>query len=90
MHIERLDHLVLTVRSIQATCDFYARTWGLAAVTVGNDRQALQFGQQKIDRHKADKAHGVRRSYHQHGLRQSESPPLALESRTLALTVVES
>ncbi|MBW4469839.1 MAG: VOC family protein [Stenomitos rutilans HA7619-LM2] len=53
MYIDRLDHLVLTVRNIQATCDFYSRTLGLEVVTFGNDRKALQFGQQKINLHEA-------------------------------------
>jgi len=53
MHVDRLDHLVLTVRSIQATCDFYSRALGMESITFGNDRQALRFGQQKINLHEA-------------------------------------
>jgi len=53
MHVDRLDHLVLTVRSIQATCDFYSRTLGMEVITFGNGRQALRFGQQKINLHEA-------------------------------------
>jgi len=53
MHVDRLDHLVLTVRSIQATCDFYIRALGMEAITFGNNRQALRFGQQKINLHEA-------------------------------------
>lgn len=53
MHVDRLDHLVLTVRSIQATCDFYTRTLGLEVATFGNNRKALRFGQQKINLHEA-------------------------------------
>lgn len=55
MHVDRLDHLVLTVRSIQVTCDFYTRTLGLEVVKFGNDRIALRFGQQKINLHEAGK-----------------------------------
>ena len=53
MTILSLDHLVLTVRDIPATCDFYSRTLGMRAVTFGAGRTALQFGQQKINLHQA-------------------------------------
>ncbi len=43
--IDALDHFVLTVRSIEATCDFYARVLGMAVVTFGNGRPALHFGE---------------------------------------------
>jgi len=55
MKIERLDHLVLTVRSIPATCDFYSRVMGMKVVTFRNDRKALAFGSQKINLHEAGK-----------------------------------
>jgi catechol 2,3-dioxygenase-like lactoylglutathione lyase family enzyme len=55
MKIERLDHLVLTVKSIPATCDFYSRVMGLQAVAFGNGRKALAFGSQKINLHEAGK-----------------------------------
>ena len=53
MRIERLDHLVLTVRHIAATCDFYARVLGMEVVTFGEGRKALAFGQQKLNLHEA-------------------------------------
>jgi catechol 2,3-dioxygenase-like lactoylglutathione lyase family enzyme len=53
MHINHLDHLVLTVRSIETTCDFYTRVLGMTVVTFGNGRKALQFGTQKINLHEA-------------------------------------
>jgi catechol 2,3-dioxygenase-like lactoylglutathione lyase family enzyme len=53
MHIDSLDHLVLTVRSIEATCEFYERVLGMQSVTFGNGRKALQFGRQKINLHQA-------------------------------------
>jgi catechol 2,3-dioxygenase-like lactoylglutathione lyase family enzyme len=55
IQIERLDHLVLTVRDIQATCAFYERVLGTQIVTFGSGRYALQFGQQKINLHQAGK-----------------------------------
>jgi len=53
LQIDRLDHLVLTVRDIQATCDFYAHILGLEVVTFGEGRKALRFGRQKINLHEA-------------------------------------
>ena len=47
MQIDRIDHFVLTVRDIEATCKFYARVLGMQVVTFAGRRKALQFGQQK-------------------------------------------
>lgn len=55
MNIDRIDHLVLTVRDIEATCAFYTRVLGMEAVTFGGGRRALQFGRQKINLHQAGK-----------------------------------
>jgi catechol 2,3-dioxygenase-like lactoylglutathione lyase family enzyme len=49
MKIEGLDHLVLTVRDIGATCEFYAKALGMEIVTFGENRKALAFGSQKIN-----------------------------------------
>ncbi len=51
MKINHLDHLVLTVASIERTCDFYSRVLGFEIVTFLGDRRALKFGQQKINLH---------------------------------------
>ena len=51
IHIERLDHLVLTVQDIVATCDFYSQVLGMQVITFGEQRKALRFGQQKINLH---------------------------------------
>ncbi|KGM35916.1 VOC family protein [Inquilinus limosus] len=56
IRIDHLDHLVLTVASIEATCDFYTRALGMTAETFGPDtpegrRKALRFGGQKINLH---------------------------------------
>jgi catechol 2,3-dioxygenase-like lactoylglutathione lyase family enzyme len=53
--IERIDHLVLTVRDIAATCDYYSRVLGMQVVTFGGERMALQFGRQKINLHERGK-----------------------------------
>ena len=53
MRIEAIDHLVLTVRDLQATTAFYTRVLGMEAVTFGEGRRALVFGAQKINLHQA-------------------------------------
>jgi catechol 2,3-dioxygenase-like lactoylglutathione lyase family enzyme len=53
MKVNRFDHVVLTVASIEATVDFYTRVLGMAAVTFGTGRTALQFGTSKINLHQA-------------------------------------
>ena len=51
MKIDSIDHLVLTVKSIEATCEFYAKALGMQVVTFGEGRKALAFGSQKINLH---------------------------------------
>lgn len=51
MKIKRLDHLVLTVKNIEETCNFYSTVMGMEVQTFGNGRKALQFGSQKINLH---------------------------------------
>ena len=52
MRVERLDHLVLTVADIDASCAFYQRVLGMQVVTFGQGRKSLAFGQQKINLHR--------------------------------------
>ena len=59
MHIERLDHLVLTVANIETTCEFYVRVLGMEVVRFGEGRTALRFGQQKMNLHPADNIPGL-------------------------------
>lgn len=49
--IDHLDHLVLTVKDIEATIDFYSRVLGMQPETFGDGRKALKFGKQKINLH---------------------------------------
>lgn len=49
--IERLDHLVLTVRDIEATCAFYEEVLGMRRQDFGEGRVALHYGRQKINLH---------------------------------------
>jgi len=53
--VSSLDHLVLTVRDMEATCRFYESVLGMGRVTFGEGRQALCFGRQKINLHQAGK-----------------------------------
>jgi catechol 2,3-dioxygenase-like lactoylglutathione lyase family enzyme len=55
MKLDRLDHLVLTVRNIETTCTFYSNVLGMEVVTFENGRKALSFGSQRISLHEAGK-----------------------------------
>ena len=49
MKIDSIDHVVLTVKDIGATCDFYSKVLGMEIVTFGEGRKALALGSQKIN-----------------------------------------
>ncbi|WP_042159214.1 VOC family protein [Paenibacillus gorillae] len=49
MEILRLDHLVLTVNDVEASCLFYGDILGMEIITFGQGRKAAKFGQQKIN-----------------------------------------
>jgi catechol 2,3-dioxygenase-like lactoylglutathione lyase family enzyme len=51
MKVQRLDHLVLTVRNIELTCEFYIRVLGLDVVRFADGRTSLHFEEQKINLH---------------------------------------
>ena len=51
MKITSLDHLVLTVKDIGATCEFYRSVLGFEVVSFGDNRKSLKFGRQKINLH---------------------------------------
>lgn len=53
IRVDHLDHLVLTVRDIDRTCEFYHRVLGMEVITFGEGRKALRFGSQKINLHQA-------------------------------------
>lgn len=55
MKISRIDHIVLTVKSIDVTTEFYERALGMEVVTFGEWRKALSFGEQKFNLHEAGK-----------------------------------
>ena len=55
MRVDRIDHFVLTVRSVETTCDFYSRVLGMKVEEFEGGRRALEFGRQKINLHQAGK-----------------------------------
>ena len=54
MRITGIDHIVLTVASVEASVDFYSRVLGIDVVTFGRGRTALRLGGQKINLHPAE------------------------------------
>ncbi len=50
--IDRLDHLVLTVKDIDKTVEFYTIVLGMEKEIFKGSRIALKFGNQKINLHK--------------------------------------
>ena len=55
LRIDRLDHLVLTVASIEASCNFYSSVLGMDVSRFAEGRTALTFGRQKINLHEVGK-----------------------------------
>ncbi len=51
MKIDAIDHIVLTVKDIDATCAFYVKAMGMQVVRFGQGRVAMAFGSQKINLH---------------------------------------
>jgi catechol 2,3-dioxygenase-like lactoylglutathione lyase family enzyme len=51
--VQRIDHIVLTVADIGRTIAFYERVLGMTAVSFGDGRRALAFGDQKLNLHQA-------------------------------------
>ncbi|MEO0619991.1 MAG: VOC family protein [Pseudomonadota bacterium] len=55
MTVRALDHLVITVADIEATCAFYCGALGMTRESFGDGRTALRFGAQKINLHAVDR-----------------------------------
>jgi len=49
MKVDSIDHVVLTVKDIEKTCEFYSKVMGMEIVAFGEGRKALTFGTQKIN-----------------------------------------
>ena len=60
--VKRIDHFVMRVADIEATCAFYEQVLGMEVLTFGGgegsrygvERKALRFGQHKINLHPDD------------------------------------
>lgn len=52
MKVDRIDHMVLTVKDISLTVDFYTTILGMEKLVFGEGRVALSFGSQKINLHR--------------------------------------
>lgn len=53
MDVNRIDHMVLTVKDIERTCEFYESILGMRRIAFGDGRIALSFGIQKINLHQS-------------------------------------
>lgn len=51
MQIDRIDHIVLTVKDIPSSIHFYTTVMGMEKLVFGQGRIALAFGNQKINLH---------------------------------------
>jgi catechol 2,3-dioxygenase-like lactoylglutathione lyase family enzyme len=55
VEVKSIDHIVLTVRDIKTTLDFYQNILGMEVETFAENRIALKFGSQKINLHQYGK-----------------------------------
>lgn len=55
MKVKKIDHLVLTVKDIEHSIEFYTKVLGMDVILFGNGRKALAFGDQKINLHETGK-----------------------------------
>jgi catechol 2,3-dioxygenase-like lactoylglutathione lyase family enzyme len=53
MKVSHLDHLVLTVTNIERAVQFYQSVLGMDAISFGEGRVALLYGNQKINLHQS-------------------------------------
>lgn len=51
MNIQSIDHIVLTVKDIDMSCNFYSKIMNMDIIEFGKGRKALKFGDQKINLH---------------------------------------
>lgn len=63
MNIDRLDHLVLTVKDINTTAQFYVSVLGMVKEEFGAGRVALTYGNQKINLHQVGKEFEPKAAY---------------------------
>jgi len=53
MHIDRIDHIVITAFDLERTIDFYSKVMGMEPITFAGGRRGLAFGRQKINLHQS-------------------------------------
>ncbi|KAM8752505.1 LOW QUALITY PROTEIN: glyoxalase domain-containing protein 5 [Rhynchonycteris naso] len=53
--IHRLDHIVMTVKSIKDIIMFYSKILGMQIITLKGEKKALCFGDQKFNLHEVGK-----------------------------------
>lgn len=51
MKVSHVDHIVLTVKDVEASARFYENVLGMERMIFGEGRVALKFGRQKINLH---------------------------------------
>ncbi len=51
MEIKGIDHLVITVRDLEVSLNFYTQVLGLELLDFGSGRKAVRCGQQKLNFH---------------------------------------
>lgn len=61
MQVQALDHIVLCVRDVAATCDFYARVLGMKPREERPGKWSLHFGANKISVQDAVKSPNIAR-----------------------------
>jgi catechol 2,3-dioxygenase-like lactoylglutathione lyase family enzyme len=57
IRVEAIDHVVLTVRDLSVTVDFYELVLGMDPIAFAGGRRALRFGDQKINLHEVGSEH---------------------------------
>ncbi len=57
IRVDAIDHVVLTVRDLSVTIDFYELVLGMEAIAFAGGRRALRFGDQKINLHELGNEH---------------------------------
>jgi catechol 2,3-dioxygenase-like lactoylglutathione lyase family enzyme len=85
MHFLSIDHIVLTVSSIEKTLQFYCELLGMEEITFGSGRKAIACGDQKINLHEVGK------EFKPHALKPTAgSADLCLISATPLEQVIET
>lgn len=60
MQLKRIDHLVITVKNVEATVEFYTKVLNMQELTVKRkdiEMKALRFGDQRFHVHELGKEH---------------------------------